>query len=120
MQQNRQSIYIQFKTVEQRLQLVTPLPLIKQKRINLQQLQKQLHTTMQQVLFQQKNKLNQQMRTLAAVSPLSTLERGYSITTKIDSDEVLQNATRVELGQRINVRLQQGQLNCEVKEINND
>ena len=92
---------------------------VKYQQTTLQQLQKQLQVSMQQILLTQKTKLSQQMRTLAAVSPLNTLERGYSITTA-ESGEVLQNVTSVELGDSINVRLQQGQLNCEIKEINND
>jgi exodeoxyribonuclease VII large subunit len=93
---------------------------VKSQRHTVQQLQKQLHVSMQQVLSTQKSKLSQQMRTLAAVSPLNTLERGYSITTVAPTGEVLQNVTNVELGDSINVRLQQGLLNCEIKEINND
>jgi exodeoxyribonuclease VII large subunit len=64
--------------------------------------------------------LGQQIRTLSAVSPLNTLERGYSITTEIVSGNVLRNVDNIELGQHINVRLQQGQLRCEVKEVKND
>jgi exodeoxyribonuclease VII large subunit len=64
--------------------------------------------------------LGQQIRTLSAVSPLNTLERGYSITTEIVSGDVLRNVDNIELGQHINVRLQQGQLRCEVKEVKND
>jgi exodeoxyribonuclease VII large subunit len=93
---------------------------IKHQQQYVQQLQKQLHGGIQQILSTQKTKLSQQMRTLAAVSPLNTLERGYSITTTADTGEVLQHVAGVELGDSINVRLQQGQLNCEIKEINND
>ena len=87
---------------------------------NVLQLQKQLHNGMQQLITKNKTKLSQQMRTLAAVSPLNTLERGYSITTLATSGQVLQTIDDVELGQAINVRLQQGQLMCEVKEKKHD
>ena len=102
------------QTIKQKLQRV------KYQQARLQQLQKQIQVSMQQILTTKKTKLSQQIRTLAAVSPLSTLERGYSITTAAETGEVLQNVETVELGDSINVRLQHGQLNCEVKEINDD
>jgi exodeoxyribonuclease VII large subunit len=102
------------QTIKQKLQRVN------YQQGTLQQVQKQLHVSMQQILTTKKITLSQQMRTLAAVSPLSTLERGYSITTAAETGEVLQNVKSVELGDEINVRLQRGQLNCEIKEINND
>ncbi|RKZ81344.1 MAG: exodeoxyribonuclease VII large subunit, partial [Gammaproteobacteria bacterium] len=103
--------------LNQRLQLISPLPTIKGQHSNVKQLQKQLHNAIQQLLQQQRSGLSQQIRTLAAVSPLNTLERGYSITTTIDSDRVVASVEDVELGQHINVRLQQGQLTCEIKGI---
>lgn len=96
------------------------LKTIKQQQQNVQQLQKQLHGGIQQIVLTQKTKLSQQMRTLAAVSPLNTLERGYSITTMVKSGQVIHHADDVELGQEINVRLQQGQLKCEVKDKKHD
>jgi len=93
---------------------------IQRQQQNIVQSQKLLHSIMQQTIIKQKTKLSQQMRTLAAVSPLNTLERGYSITTLAASGQVLQTSDDVELGQEINVRLQQGQLKCEVKEKKHD
>lgn len=104
----------------QRLSLNTPMPVIRQQQGRLQQLHKQLHSAIQQSLQNHKANLNQQIRTLAAVSPLSTLERGYSITTIAETGQVLRKAANVEPGESINVRLQQGQLACEIKEVKND
>ncbi|RKZ96349.1 MAG: exodeoxyribonuclease VII large subunit, partial [Gammaproteobacteria bacterium] len=117
IKQKLDQVFSQCNALNQRLQLISPLPIIKSQHSNVKQLQKQLYNAMQQLLQQQRSNLNQQMRTLAAVSPLSTLERGYSIATTTDSDRVLRNIDDVELGQHINVRLQQGQLACEVKGI---
>lgn len=64
-----------------------------------------------------KSGLAQQVRTLAAVSPLNTLERGYSITTRAHTAEVLTRADKVEIGEEIQVRLLQGHLACEVKGV---
>jgi len=79
-----------------------------------------LENSITQRLQKYQSHLTQQIRTLAAVSPLNTLERGYSITTAEKTGKVVQKASEVELKQQLNVRLQQGQLVCEIKEIKND
>jgi exodeoxyribonuclease VII large subunit len=89
---------------------------LEQKKQHVVSLVHRLHNNMRQVLSLQKTQLAQQMRTLAAVSPLSTLERGYSITTTED-DKVIINASDVAQGQTVNVQLHQGQLQCEVKQV---
>ncbi len=89
----------------------------KQKVINFSE---RLEASIKQKLQKYQSNLTQQMRTLSAVSPLNTLERGYSITTAVASGKVVQNAGELELKQQINVRLQHGQLLCEIKEIKND
>lgn len=79
-----------------------------------------LTNSIKQKLQKYQSHLTQQIRTLSAVSPLNTLERGYSITTATGSAKVVQKASELELKQQINVRLRQGQLLCEIKEIKND
>jgi len=79
-----------------------------------------LENNITQKLQKYQSYLTQQIRTLSAVSPLNTLERGYSITTDVKTGKVVQQAREVKLNQQINVQLQQGQLVCEVKEIKND
>ena len=120
MQQKQNRVQADYKTLNQRLLLNQPLPKINKQQNVVQQLQHRLNTSMQQLLSQHKSSVAQQMRTLAAVSPLSTLERGYSITTLAETGQVLHRADTVEPQQRIKVRLQQGQLMCEIKEVKND
>lgn len=103
--------------LQQQLMHVSPLPFIEQQQQKLALHEQQLHKTMSHQLQNRKARLAQQMRTLAAVSPLSTLERGYSITTDMDTEQVLFSSNDVEQGQRVNVRLHQGQLECEVRKV---
>ncbi|MBE9533029.1 MAG: exodeoxyribonuclease VII large subunit, partial [Proteobacteria bacterium] len=86
----------------------------------LKQVKQRLHSAMQSTLQKHKLQLSQQMRTLSAVSPLSILERGYSIATVEKTGQVLKHSDDAELGQQINVRLQHGQLVCDIKEIKHD
>lgn len=111
---------VQYKELKLRLQLKMPLPMINHQHANVKHLQKQLDTAIQKQLTQYKTNLAQQMRTLAAVSPLNTLERGYSIATLVGSGRVLHRADEAKPNQHINVRLAEGQLICEIKEVKND
>jgi exodeoxyribonuclease VII large subunit len=79
-----------------------------------------IHNIMLQKIDKQRAKLSIQMRTLAAVSPLSTLERGYSIATLASDNKVLVDSNQLEAHTHINVRLQKGSLLCKVIKINHD
>jgi exodeoxyribonuclease VII large subunit len=79
------------------------------------QLKNRLETAMNQKLMLNRTQLDSLTRTLAVVSPLNTLERGYSITSREGDDEVIHSTTQVALGDVVKIRLQQGQIHCEVK-----
>ncbi|WP_133135724.1 exodeoxyribonuclease VII large subunit [Legionella rowbothamii] len=81
----------------------------------LQQKTQQLTQQMQNKLSQLKFHLRTQMSTLHVVSPLATLDRGYAIATL--KDKVLFSAEQTQIGDSIEVRLAQGKLSCEIKNI---
>ena len=60
------------------------------------------------------------LRTLAqrlnALSPLATLERGYSISRKTDG-KILTSAKQVSIGDRIEIQLSDGHFACRVEEL---
>ncbi len=51
---------------------------------------------------------------LETLSPLAVLKRGYSITTRIDSDRPLKDAAEVKAGDRIKTRLANGEVESRV------
>jgi exodeoxyribonuclease VII large subunit len=53
---------------------------------------------------------------LDALSPLATLQRGFSITTK--NSHILKTVHNVKIGDKVNVRLADGCLDCAVERIN--
>lgn len=110
----------QFSKLLQRFSSHAPSPRIIEQQNRLKQLQSRLYNEIKQCVPLRALKLQQQIRTLSAVSPLNTLERGYSITTTLETGKVITHAQQVELGEHVLVRLQQGQLTCQVQEINND
>ena len=52
---------------------------------------------------------------LETLSPLAVLKRGYSITTRTDSDQPLRDATEVKAGDRIRTRLANGEVESKVQ-----
>jgi len=52
---------------------------------------------------------------LAALSPMATLARGYSVCQN-ESGEVITDASHAEDGETLDVRLRRGALTCEVVE----
>ena len=61
-------------------------------------------------------RIERTMARLDALSPLAVLTRGYSLTQKA-SGEIVRKAHQTEAGERITVRLAEGKLEAEVKEI---
>ena len=53
---------------------------------------------------------------LNALSPLATLERGYSISRRVDG-AVLTSAEQVSIGDRVEIQLADGHLACRVEEL---
>ena len=55
---------------------------------------------------------------LDAMSPLSTLKRGFSIATNAQDHQILRDASEVKPGDKINVQLIHGNLDCLVEKSN--
>jgi exodeoxyribonuclease VII large subunit len=51
------------------------------------------------------------------MSPLSVLGRGYSITRTLPEKQVLRSSSQVNQGDRVNVKLAEGELECLVEKI---
>jgi exodeoxyribonuclease VII large subunit len=60
------------------------------------------------------------IRSLDAVSPLATLDRGYAIVTEADSGKLITNASKVTTGTTIVARLGVGRLRARVEQTRDD
>ena len=79
-----------------------------------------LTQSMEQLLERRRQDLARLAAALRAVSPLETLARGYSITTRADDGRVLMDAGQVRPGERIRTRLHRGELTSVVESTSTD
>ena len=68
----------------------------------------------QKILTDYQTKLHILAAKLDALSPLATLQRGFSITSRIKDQKILHDSSQVSIGDKIHIRLMQGQLECTV------
>ncbi|MBA3660301.1 MAG: exodeoxyribonuclease VII large subunit [Gammaproteobacteria bacterium] len=75
-------------------------------------MREQINNEMQACLLRKKTRLANAAATLDALSPLATLQRGFSIVSK--DHQVVKDSNQVALGDQLSVRLQRGRIECKV------
>ena len=105
------------KQLQQRIlflnsKLVNPVLKLKQHQQTLNLLYHKLISHMCSHISRLKHQLAQKARTLHAISPLATLERGYAIA--LIGDKVINSIESVAVDDRIKIRLVDGQLHCQI------
>jgi exodeoxyribonuclease VII large subunit len=93
---------------------VTPSTRLAQQRLRLENLDQQLRRAGRHVLSSRRERLLPLIRTLNAVSPLATLERGYAIVST-ENGAILRNAAHAKPGTIIEARLAQGRVRAKVE-----
>ena len=96
-----------------RLQQQKPSAIIQRFKERLSVMQNRMHRSTEIRIKTRREKLAANLRELNAISPLATLERGYSIVSSGDNKVVTKN-TDVKTGDAINVRLSEGSLSATV------
>ncbi len=95
-----------------KLHAINPKIKLREDMARLNQWQTSLFQQLQEKIEKSKNRLAEQIATLQAVSPLATLDRGYSIATS--KGEILFSSDQVVVGDHVNIKLSQGKLTCEI------
>ena len=115
-QRNHQT---RLQLLHNRLQAQNPQPAWQRLQEQHHRLQLQLTATMQARLQQLTTTLGHLGHMLDTLSPLKTLDRGYSII-RTDTGKVVLSPAQVTLGDRLNARLAKGQLVLRVDEVDTD
>ena len=101
-------------TCNAKLQTQNPTLLLKQKQQTVNYLNSRLIQGSNALLAQKKSSLSNMARTLNAISPLQTLERGYSITLDKNGAAVT-SIEQIKIADTIETRLQNGRILSKVE-----
>jgi exodeoxyribonuclease VII large subunit len=99
----------------QSLLLRIPIQKIANFRLLISETMKRLEQDIRHSIEIQRQKVDGVLGKLDSLSPLSILQRGYSITRKIPSLQILRNSDQVREGDKVEVRLHRGTLFCGVE-----
>lgn len=102
------------QNVYQQLLLEKPDQKLKREREKLNFLKRQLIRELKVIKDQSEKKLAVKMGQLDALSPLKVMQRGFSIAYNEEGTQLLKSIQQVNLGDIIRLRLQDGQLHCQV------
>lgn len=105
-----------FKITRVRLNHFNPISQLRNQTAEIMNRKKTLWLHLNQRIAIAKQQLANTSRMLHTISPLQTLERGYSITTK--EKHVIETIEQVHLKDNIEVQVRDGFLHCIVNEIN--
>jgi len=112
IQQSRHS----YQQLNARLLAASPALATSTCQHKLQMCRQRLQHKMLSILELQKSRLSSCVRTLQAISPLHTLERGYSITSDINGKAILDSGD-LSVGDRVQTQLHRGKLISRLEKI---
>jgi len=116
-QNKKQHVYNELRQLELRLEHRSPLTMIKERRISLKNNQKELLNNFFCRLTASKERLLKNSAVLESMSPLAVLQRGYSITRRLDSGSIVKQADDLNVGDDVNVLLAKGNFNAKIEKI---
>ena len=94
-----------------------PLEMVDRRRMDCDRSAQALFKAMQLRVGQSERHFSILAGKLDALSPLKVLARGYSVATMADTGRVLQSTALVNPGDRVDVWLSDGVLNCDVRQV---
>jgi exodeoxyribonuclease VII large subunit len=95
-----------------RLSNASPAQTLKLKNRQLEDYQRRLSQALKQNLEQKTQTFASLVEKLNLVSPLQILSRGYAIAS--NEEGVIKNISQTKKGEKLKVRVEDGELNCEV------
>ncbi|MCP4338546.1 MAG: exodeoxyribonuclease VII large subunit, partial [Desulfobulbaceae bacterium] len=111
MQHNRQLM----SNLTARLQSQEPAKHISQLKQKTRELRHRMQLTTSNLHRFQEQRLAAVIRNMNALNPLATLERGYSITSRVSDGKIVDDATKLSAGDMVETRLAHGTILCLVE-----
>lgn len=94
-----------------RLRLIDPRQQLREAKLRLHQISQSLEQKFQAILREKKYSLQSLTGELQALSPLATLNRGYSITRDVNSEQIIRKISQVKPNKNLTVQLSDGVIN---------
>jgi exodeoxyribonuclease VII large subunit len=118
--QNTRVAANKLRHLELGLQARNPMQKIRENRVTLANLEKDMITGWKYYLGARSKQLEKNAALINSLSPLTVLQRGYSITRRLSNGEIIRRASRLTLDERIAIQLAQGSLEARVEKIIGD
>lgn len=106
---------VKLDSLKKYLENNTPNEKLKQKRLDLINYNKKMDILVKNILSSKKNEFNLYKEKLNALSPLTIMDKGYSIAYQNKS--VLKSVKNTRKGDTLSLKLTDGIVNCEVTEV---
>src|SRR5437867_958097 len=116
VKQRCREFHVRWQNSHQRLLRVRAAQLLERGRQNLRDLVRRLREQISQRLNRLRNRFDTLEARRRLLSPVSVLERGYSITSDAATGKVIRDAAEVSQGQALKTRLKNGQIRSVVSE----
>jgi exodeoxyribonuclease VII large subunit len=116
----RQNLDNDLRQLELRLRHQNPAKQINEKKILLKKIQKDIFNSFSYHLVALRERLQKNSAILESLSPLSVLQRGYSITRNVASGMIVRRAAALGIGEDVNVQLAKGNFNAKIEKISEE
>ena len=113
LQHRRHALNLQLEKLQQH----QPGHYIERAQLQLQENRRRLQQAMHYRLAQARQQLQYNVHNLDTVSPLSTLSRGYAITTAVDDNRIIRSSDGLKTGQQIKTRLAHGHIISKIEKL---
>jgi exodeoxyribonuclease VII large subunit len=107
------------QTQQAQLWQFNPAHKVRQLNNHYNNLNTRLHASMQNKLHTQQQNLVRLSQTLNIVSPLATLQRGYSLSSNAQGT-LITSSQQLKVGQNITTRLAEGEFTSQIQELNHE
>jgi len=117
MRHQRQYLAGKLQKLELSLKHSSPEKRIQETRILLNNLQKDTQANFRSYWAVRHERLRKNAAVLNSLSPLAVLQRGYSITRKLSSGEIVRSAGMLATNEEVNIQLAKGKFQARVEKI---
>jgi exodeoxyribonuclease VII large subunit len=116
----RQNLYNELGQLQLRLMHQNPAKKVSERKILLNNMQKDLLNNFSGRLTALKERLQKDSAVLQSLSPLGVLQRGYSITRSVASGVIVRQAADLSVGEDVNIQLARGDFNAKIEKISQE